>query len=302
MSDKYSQIGQRLPPLNTLRVFEAAARHASFVRAADELHVTHGAVSRQVSQLEASLGVALFERRNRAVFLTRQGNTLFVACKDILSRLKEAVQDIQEPAATLPLVLSCEPTLAIRWLVPRLPDFRALYPELDIHLLTAGGPVDFERNHIDLALRRNDFDWGHRCHAEVVAPELVGPVCAPTLLTPDLEQTPQHLLHARSRPEAWQQWSAAAGRSLPSNSAEYYEHFYLSLQAAGSGLGIAIGSVYMVESDLKDGRLVAPFGFVPDGSQYVLLSPMPFAQDPRRVAFLDWFRQAMAQTQVAVLT
>ena len=302
MSDKYSPISQRLPPLNTLRVFEAAARHLSFVRAADELHVTHGAVSRQVSQLEASLGVALFERRNRAVFLTRQGNTLLAACQDILNRLKEAVQDITEPAATLPLVLSCEPTLAIRWLVPRLPEFRALHPELDIHLLTAGGPVDFERSHIDLALRRNDFNWGPQCFAETVAPELVGPVCAPMMLTPAFEQSPQHLLHARSRPAAWQQWRAAAGRDLPSNSADFFEHFYLSLQAAGCGLGVAIGSAYMVDSELKDGRLVAPFGFVPDGSQYVLLSPIPFAQDPRRVAFLDWFRQAMAQTQASVLT
>ena len=297
MSDKISQINPKLPPLNTLKVFEAAARHTSFVRAAGELHVTHGAVSRQISQLESSLGVALFERRNRAVFLTPQGNTLFAACQDIMGRLAEVIQQIKVPAAALPLVLSCEPTIAIRWLVPRLPDFRSRYPEFEIHLLTAGGPVDFARSHVDLALRRNDFNWGSQCHAELVAPELVGPVCAPTLLAPDLQTTPQRLLHARSRPDAWKQWNDATGLNLPCDSAEYYEHFYLSLQAASSGLGLAIGSAYMVEADLKDGRLAAPFGFIPDGSQYVLLSPLPFDQDPRRLACLDWFRQAMGQTQ-----
>lgn len=296
MSDKYSQIGQRLPPLNTLKVFEAAARHASFVRAAAELHVTQGAVSRQISQLESSLGVSLFERRNRAVFLTQQGGTLFATCQEIMGRLADTVRAIKAPAAALPLVLSCEPTIAIRWLVPRLPDFRSRYPEFEIHLLTAGGPVDFARNHVDLALRRNDFNWGSQCFAEPVAPERVGPVCAPTLLAPDIQTTPQRLLHARSRPDAWKQWNDATGVSLPCESAEYYEHFYLSLQAASSGLGFAIGSTYMVQSDLQDGRLAAPFGFVPDGSQYVLLSPVPFDQDQRRLACLDWFRQAMGQT------
>ena len=300
MSDKYSQISQRLPPLNTLKVFEAAARHTSFVRAADELHVTHGAVSRQISQLESSLGVALFERRNRAVFLTPQGNTLFATCQDIMGRLAEVVQRIKAPAAPLPLVLSCEPTIAIRWLVPRLPDFRSRYPEFEIHLLTAGGPVDFARSHVDLALRRNDFNWGSQCHAEPVAPELVGLVCAPRLLTPNFQTTAQRLLHARSRPDAWKQWSATTGLSLPSDSAAHFEHFYLSLQAASSGLGIAIGSAYMVESDLKDGRLAAPFEFTPEGSEYMLLSPVPFDQDARRQACLAWFRDAMSQTRMAV--
>lgn len=301
MRDKNSYINQRLPPLTTIKVFEAAARHASFVRAADELHVTHGAVSRQISQLESSLGVALFERRNRAVFLTRQGATLLTACQDIMGRLAEVVQAIKAPTTPLPLVLSCEPTLAIRWLVPRLPDFRARYPEYEIHLLTAGGPLDFARSHVDLALRRNDFHWGHLCHAETVAPELVGPVCAPSLLTTDLRTTPQRLLHTRSRQEAWPQWQQASHLSIPCASAQTYEHFYLSLQAASSGLGLAIGSAYMVASDLQDARLAAPFGFVPDGSHYVLLSPVPFAQDPRCQACLDWFRDQMNQTRLAVV-
>lgn len=300
MSDKNSHINSRLPPLNTLKVFEAAARHTSFVRAANELHVTHGAVSRQISQLESSLGVALFERRNRAVFLTPQGSTLLAACQDILGRLAEVVQEIKAPATPLPLVLSCEPTLAIRWLVPRLPDFRARYPEFEILLLTAGGPVDFARSHVDLALRRNDFNWGSQCCAEPVAPELVGPMCVPSLRSSSLQSTPQRLLHTRSRPDAWKQWSTTTGLSLPSDSAAYFEHFYLSLQAASSGLGIAIGSAYMVDADLKDGRLAAPFGFTPDGSAYVLLSPVPFDQDARRQACLAWFRDAMNETRMAV--
>lgn len=298
MSDKKSQIQPlpKLPPLNAFKVFEAAARHQSFVKAGEELFVTHGAVSRQVKQLESALGVALFERRNRAVFLTPQGHTLLIACQEMLRNLSAALDDIRaHDKASLPLVLSCEPTIAIRWLVPRLPDFRARYPQHEIHLLTAGGRVDFVREHVDLALRRNDFHWGTQCHAEPVATEMVGPVCTPALWKKISNGTPVRLLHARTRADAWKQWSALSGQIFASNGAEHYEHFYLSLQAASSGMGVAIASQFMVESELQDGRLVAPFGFIADGSEYVVLSPSPVDQDARCVALLEWFRDTMGR-------
>ena len=297
MSEAKSQIARspsRLPPLNAFKVFESAARHQSFVKAGQELCVTHGAVSRQVKQLESVLGVALFERRNRAVFLTVQGQKLWVACQEMLRNLSQAIEDMRaHDKVQLPLVLSCEPTIAIRWLVPRLPDFRARYPQHEIHLLTAGGRVDFVRNRVDVALRRNDFHWGKQCHAEPVAAEMVGPVCTPAVWNKISVGVPVRLLHARTRADAWNQWSALSNQKISSDGAEHYEHFYLSLQAASSGMGVAIASAFMVESDLQEGRLVAPFGFVADGSEYVVLSPTPVHQDARHIALLDWLRDTM---------
>jgi LysR family glycine cleavage system transcriptional activator len=286
----------RLPPMNTFRVFEAAARHQSFVKASQELCVTHGAVSRQVKQLESSLGVTLFERRNRAVFLTPQGRTLFAKCQQVLMDLSRAVQEVRVQDQTRrPLVLSCEPTIAIRWLVPRLHEFRSQYPDYEIHLLTAGGPVDFSRQQVDLALRRNDFQWGSQCYVEAVAAEKVGPVCTPEVWRRIRKGGAVRLLHSRTRPDAWAQWCKLSSHSVSRDGDEHYEHFYLSLQAASSGLGVAIASEFMVAADLQEGRLVAPFGFIPDGSEYVVLSPTPVEQDARRVALLAWFRSAMSR-------
>jgi DNA-binding transcriptional LysR family regulator len=305
MSEKNSQIIDRLPPLNTMRVFEAAARHLSFVRAAQELFVTHGAVSRQIKQLEAVLGFDLFDRRNRAVFLTAKGEVLFEACVKAMDTLRQAIAKIKTPSDALPLVLSCEPTIAIRWLVPRLPDFRARFPAYQIHLLTAGGKIDFARDRVDVALRRNDFSPDADCYVQSVAPEMVGPVCSASL---PLNQQgtnnhfvlgKQRLLHSKSRPNAWNLWREHSGFTIESQGNEQFEHFYLSLQAAGAGLGVAVGSIYMVEADIGDGRLVAPFGFIPDGSEYVLLSPVPFDSDPRRLVFLDWIRYEMGKTRHA---
>lgn len=301
MSETKSPFDGRVPPLNSLRVFEAAARHMNFARAANELHVTHGAVSRQIKLLESMLALELFERRNRAVFLTPQGSMLLEVCSDVMGRLADAIRNIKGPAESVPLVVSCEPTIAIRWLIPRLPEFRARYPRHQVRLLAAGGRVDFVRDCVDVALRRNDFNWGDECHVEPVAPEMMGPVCAPALITAFEKGggsgSAPRLLHSRTRATAWQRWQERSSDSFKANGTEYFEHFYLTLQAASAGLGIALGSAYMVEDDLRDGRLVAPFGFAPDGSEYVLLSRMPFRDEERRLSFLDWIRYEMAKSR-----
>jgi LysR family transcriptional regulator, glycine cleavage system transcriptional activator len=296
MSEKKSQIARTLPSLRGLHVFEVAARHLSFVKAGDELCVSHGAVSRQIRQLEETLGLALFERRNRAVHLTADGHHLYEACTRALAAISHAVQKLRSPEVNLPLVVSCEPTIAIRWLIPRLPSYREQFPSQQIHLLTAGGAVDFVKDRVDLALRRNDFPWAQECVVERIGPELMGPVCQPKAaqaLELDKPKTSMRQLHSRTRANGWSVWSAAAKQRLAFDSSEYFEHFYLSLQAASSGLGMALGSIYMVEDDIRDKRLVAPFGFLPDGSDYVLLSPVSFEQDKRRLVFLDWLRYQM---------
>ncbi|MEJ2794017.1 LysR substrate-binding domain-containing protein [Iodobacter sp. LRB] len=282
----------RIPSLNALRVFEAAARHLSLIRASEELFVTQGAVSRQIKQLEESIGVLLFERRNRAIFLTREGELLKNTCQEMLAQLAITLQKLKGNPYDRPLVVSCEPTIAMRWLIPRLSDFHTRYPEIQLHLFTAGGVVDFQGGHIDLAIRRNDFNWGKDCYSEEIGQEKVGPVCVPEQLQDgQIHLEHRRLLHTRTRPDAWARWGGLAQQGVTNHQNLYFEHFYLSLQAATAGLGVAIASAYMIEEELKNGRLIAPYGLLPDGSSYVVLSAEPFAQDKRRLVFLDWLRQ-----------
>jgi DNA-binding transcriptional LysR family regulator len=211
-----------------LRYFDIAAQTESFVRAAEHLHVTHGAVSRQVRLLEESLGVELFERRNRAIFLTRAGRELQGTTQAIFEQLEGAVQRLQQQARDNVLVLSCEPTIAMRWLIPRLPRFHAAHPDLQLHLVAAGGPLDFARSGVDLAIRRDDFHWGNQLYNQKICDEWIGPVAAP----PPTRQR----LHSTTRPAAWPTWLRLSGQQAHNERSDY-EHFYLSIQAASAGLG-----------------------------------------------------------------
>jgi DNA-binding transcriptional LysR family regulator len=287
--------------LNALQFFGVAARTGSFVNAATELFVTHGAVSRQVRLLEENLGVALFERRNRAVFLTHQGKQLQTTVTQMFAILDNSLEKICQPEQDSPLTVSCEPTILMKWLIPRLPDFYQSHPNIRLHLFAAGGEVAFARDGVDIALRRNDFYCDHTIHTEIVCDEWMAPVCSPTLLKRNkLNLANQCLLHSNSRPNAWANWSGTTG--IPANAAseQSYEHFYLSLQAANVGLGVALSSALMAQDDLFSRRLVAPFGFVQDGSAYILLSPTPFKDDPRRVTFMHWIKEQMQLTLSAV--
>jgi DNA-binding transcriptional LysR family regulator len=151
-----------MPSLVALRCFEAAARLESFSRAADELHLTHGAISRAVRSVEEELGAQLFERRNRRVFLNAAGRLLFDGVHAGLGQMARAAEAVRQQVAGRPLLLSCEPTLLMRWLIPRWGDFQARYPQHTVHLVAGGGAVEWGRG-IDLAIRRNDFDWGPQC-------------------------------------------------------------------------------------------------------------------------------------------
>lgn len=287
----------RIPSLNSLRVFEAAARLQSFVRASEELHVTHGAVSRQIKGLEEALGVPLFVRRNRAVFLTPAGESLLAAAGQALALVSDAVERIQRTSNTDVLVVSCEPTIAMKWLIPRLASFHEEHPDVLVHLMTAGGPIDFARSGVDVALRRNDFRWDIGLNAAHVCDEHVGPVCASRLVAPSGGVVEAPRLISRSRSEGgWKLWENARGMRLASASETSYEHFYLCIQAAGAGLGVALASALMVADDLGEGRLSAPYGFVADGSAYYLLSPGEFQDGSKLSKFLSWLRTETAGT------
>ncbi|WP_064684958.1 LysR substrate-binding domain-containing protein [Rhizobium bangladeshense] len=281
----------RFPSLSALRAFESAARHLNFGRAGDELFVTHSAVSKQIRLLEEDLGVALFERRNRAVFLTDAGRRLLATMSEVFRQISDCCDEIKR-GGSAPLVISCEPTFTQRWLIPRLPQFNALHPDIEVHVYAAGGPVSFDRSHIDLALRRSDFGWSPELFVETVVEERVGPVCAPRLLAAgadDILSLPR--IHSATRRDAWARYLAdnRIGDTNPPGS-HMFEHFYLSIEAAIAGFGAAIGPEPLVADAVRSGQLVAPHGFSSNGYSYILLSRLAFDGDARKRDFLKWLR------------
>lgn len=302
-SDKNGEPGSqlvfsRLPSLIALRSFESAARLENFSRAAEELHLTHGAVSRAVRLLEDDLGVLLFERRSRRVFLTDAGRMLALAVGEGFDVMQRAIDALRARSLKQKRwVLSCEPTLMMRWLLPRWPAFQTQHTGTDIHLAAGGGPFSFTSG-LGLAIRRDDFDWPENCYAELLFAEKVGPVCRPDKISQWFISSGDGLLlaqgveclHTRTRPDAWREWATASGHPVAGTEGQIFDHFYFSLQAAVAGLGIAIGSWLQVCDDLCSGVLVAPLGFVEDGSRYYLLSPEPFEPGSMQLELLTWLR------------
>ncbi|MBV7574585.1 LysR family transcriptional regulator [Pseudomonas sp. PDM32] len=286
----------RLPSLLALRCFESAGRLENFARAADELHLTPGAISRAVRLLEEDLGVDLFERRNRRVFLTDAGKRLVKAVSEGLGLMNQAVREIRTDARrTRQLVLSCEPTLLMRWLIPRWSDFQTQHRGLDIHLVAGGGIFSFDHG-IDLAIRRDDFPRPSDYHAETLFPEKIGPVCRPEKVdqwfgkSRKCLRSSAPLLQTNSRPTAWQEWATAKELPAPAMEMQSFEHFYFSIQAAVAGLGVAIGPWHLVRDDIQSGVLAAPLGFIEDGTRYCLLSPTPPQPGSLEMDLLNWLQ------------
>lgn len=289
---------RKLPPLNALRAFEAAARHGRIVDAAAELCVTHGAVSRQVKQLEQSLGVSLFRRAGTGVELTDAGTRLLPALSSAFDLIETGVDRVS-PSSSGALLVSCSGTFIIRWLIPRLHGFRSRHPEIEIRLSESDAPIDFTEDAADLAIRNMMPPWPDDMIATPIFGEEVGPVLSPELQAEleirsvdDLSRAP--LLHTETRVTAWSDWLAAAGRSdIDPASGDRFEHFYYMLQAAASGLGVAIGPRPLVDDDIVIGRLVAPLGYIESGRHYVVLRPV--RDDARVEAFVAWLTDAAVQ-------
>jgi LysR family glycine cleavage system transcriptional activator len=271
-----------LPPLNALRAFEAAGRLGSFKEAAAELHVTHGAVSQQVRLLEEWLGASLFERHNRRVVLTPAAKAYLAEIGPLFEQLSQATARYGFPETlSRTLFVNAPATFTLRWLVPRLAQFRAEHPDVDVKVETSNDPVESLEETDDVIIRGGpDTFYGYSMRPFLSEERL--PVCSPVLLQRLPLRTPddlrQHtLLHTSSLPRLWPDWLAMAEiPALRPAASLTFDHFYLTLQAAIDGIGIAMGPTALVSGDLAAGRLVAPFAgprlpsrsyctYVPDG-------------------------------------
>jgi LysR family glycine cleavage system transcriptional activator len=283
---------RRLPSLNALRTFEAAARLGSFTDAARELSVTQGAVSRAVSGLEDWLGVTLFGRDGKRVTLTDAGRGYREEIAAALDRMAVATARLVTARAQTPLILDILPTLAMRWLIPRLPRFQARCPGIEVHLTTSDRPLA-SADAFDVAIRRGPHRWPG-LHGTRFMGERATPVCAPSLLARTrldrVSDLARHtLLHADTRPDAWATWLAAHGAARLRPAANLrFDRFYVALQAAQDGLGVAMGTLPVVDQELAAGRLVAPFPdrVVVGRSYYALTHDGP--RRPEVAAFVDW--------------
>ncbi len=264
-----------LLPLNALKAFETSARHLSFTKAAKELKVTQGAVSRQVKLLEQELDVILFHRLHRQLMLTDQGQMLLPPLTEALNMMSDAIENILHQ--TKDLSLKVHPTFAIRWLIPRLHKFQALYPGIQVRFATSSINADFKRENFDIGITyRGEKIPG--VERKKILIERLTPVCAPSLLqgnTPlkSYEDLKHHfLLHNNPDQREWRSWANQVGvKGLSFERGQVFEIDDAALQAATAGLGVALGDLLLIKEDLLTKRLVAPFDYidVKTGAYYI---------------------------------
>ena len=294
-----------LPPLNALRAFEATARLNSVSQAAEQLHVTHGAVSRQLKVLEEHLGVSLFVKDGRGIKLTDSGVRLRDASVEAFERLRDVCGELTQSSADAPFVLGCSGSLLARWFIPRLGRLNADLPDLRLHLSAGEGDLDPRRPGLDALLLFAEPPWPADMQVYELASERIGPVMSPHFVHYQaLRQAPaqalldEALLHTTSRPQAWPNWAQHHG--IDAGALKYgqgFEHLYYLLEAAVAGLGVAIAPQPLVAEDVRAGRLVAPWGFSQTPAQLALWLPKR-AADGRARQLAQWLKAELARQPV----
>lgn len=285
---------RRLPPLTSLRAFEAAGRALSFTRAAEELTVTQAAISHQVKALEQHLGTALFVRLPRRLELTRAGKILLPVVSDAFDRIGKSVTRLASTVASDALTVRLAPTFASKWLSPRLDDFRRKHPQIDLSLTLANEAADFRRQDIDIAITYGKGNW-----RGVVAERLLSidffPVCSPDFIRSEqplarpADLAHYTLLHDTNR-ESWANWLELAGATeVLANRGTVIDDTNVLIQAAMDGVGIALGSTLFVADHLAAGRLVRPFDTTMQSDYaYFVVSPKQHLKRAEVAAFRSW--------------
>jgi LysR family transcriptional regulator, glycine cleavage system transcriptional activator len=285
---------RRLPYLNGIKAFEAAARSGSFAAAAGELNVSPAAISRMVHLLEERLGVALFERKANRLALTPTGHTYQAGLTTIFDALANLTSQVTSSAGERVLTIGVGPTFAIRWLIPRLADFQKVEPDIEVRFTTGGVAAPFADDWT-CGITLGDGDWPGLTAERMFAADLT-PVCAPRLAARlkrvgDLgASTLLRVAHAK---DDWPRWLKAAGASRIAAKGPEFDYYGQAIQAAADGVGVAMGIRPYIDDDLAAGRLVAPFALsVPKGQQWYLVY-RDFRKDQRDfVAFRKWLLKA----------
>jgi LysR family glycine cleavage system transcriptional activator len=292
---------RRLPSLNALRAFEAAARHLSLTKAADELAVTPGALSHQIKALEARLGAKLFQRTARGLGFTDLGRDYLPVVRDAFDRLAAGTEALFGSAQAATLTVSVSPNFAQKWLVPRLGRFAAAHPAIDLRIAASTEHVDFAASDVDLAVRHGDGKWPELAVTKLAAEQVI-PVASPRLAggKPPLKRPrdlkAHTLLHAPG-PADWRTWAEAAGvPELDVRRGPRFNQASMAIEAAVDGFGVALARTALVAQDLAAGRLVQPFGpALKAPFAYYIVCPAPVANRPKIRTFREWLLAEAAE-------
>jgi LysR family glycine cleavage system transcriptional activator len=303
-------MAKTLPPLSAFRAFEAVARRLSFSRAAEDLHVTPGAVSQQIRMLEALLGDSLFTRTRRSVELTEAAARMLPDVQVGLETLARAISKTHAFSGKA-LTISVAPSFASKWLLPRLPEFSDRHPDIDLRISATVALADFKRDKVDLAIRLGRGNYPDLL-AERLFGEALAPLCSPDLLrakgrlrkADDLAK--YRLLHDTSIPgdnerSSWERWLELAGaKHVSAHRGTRFSLAELALQAAIDGVGVVLGRMVLAERDLAAGRLIRPFKVVlPLDVSYFLVMPKGSARRHESQCFREWLYGAMSRPRLA---
>jgi LysR family glycine cleavage system transcriptional activator len=295
-----------LPSLGALQVLEAAARHGSFTRAAEELNVTQTAVSHQIKGLENQLGVRLFVRERNTLRLTDTAKSYLPAVRAAIATLSEATEALVRREQDSVLTVSVFATLALKWLIPRLAGFRAKHPDISLRMSASTAFGDFDSTTYDVGIRWGHGDWSG-LRADELFPEIIFPVCNPSLLAHNPLREPADLARhsiigsgsSFLLRDDWQRWLRKAGcADLKLEASITFEYALPALEAAAAGLGIALGRPPIIDADIAAGRLIRPFETqVVTGAGYYLVSATNVANRPKVMKFRNWLLEEICKPQ-----
>jgi len=286
----------QLPPLNALRVFEVTARAGSYTEAARELHLTHGAISRQIQLLEEALGQPLFRKEGQRMVATGHAKAFAREISAAFDHISDAARRYGKQASTKVIRVNAPATLAMRWLIPQLPSFRARHPQVEVRISTAFSNDPVLRGSFDVGIRRSADD---RAQFEVLPllAEQTTVIASPAYLKQRKVRKPADLAQAvwlstESRPGDWENWLASAGcAELRPAQTLRFDHFFVTLQAVVDGMGLGIGPFPTLDSDLESGRIVTPFPkLISRGSEYFALVPRDSDKPKFLRDFLEWLQ------------
>lgn len=290
-------MSKKLPPLNPLKVFDTVVRTQNLTKAAQELHISQSAVSKQLNVLQTYLGIELFRRERHGISLTHSGQRYAEAINPAFDMLSKATEDLMRSGSDSTLRIQTYTTFAAKWLIPRLSDFNSKHPEITVKITNSVSNVDFDRDNVDLAIQIGNGAWPGQ-DSDFLFEDIIEPVCSPEFLkqhAPDARY-PQALLRVRLlvshfRPHDWKTWAKLCRYDEETECTEQmrFSSSILTWQAAADSLGIAVGQTTLLVDDLKKQKLIAPFNLpVKTGLSYYLVRPQLQRHSRKVEIFRSW--------------